>query len=932
MPHQYGSGNEFSTEMRYDTTTIPEFDKRPAFIHILLLNKTIRLFVVLGLASVVIPAFAYLFFFSKEIGHGTKRDIIGTCGHPTLYHIPCGYPSNLTQNECHLLGCCYTSLATCYHSLPSEHQYIIGSDWTTGEPAILTPYRPVTPYEKSALQEVRFDVSVTEDTGGRFRFLLSKMDASGQPPPSTMTSTKLETADLQVQVYSPTFFIEVKRKIDQEVIFSTARGPLVVTEEFVEWTLHLGADILFGLGRAYLEPGTKYLLLNNQNATAVPIIMGYSKYKHTKHHRPDVFTQLCIISDSKLKLFNGLMFNTPGLTEVEIVGSRLIIVRAQLGENFDIQFFPGPTPAMLYQQSKAVLQNQYTPPFWAYGVHVCDQSVRRNLTTVRQNLELLLNETIMFDSHCLHNDLFWISDTMSLDLDVESMLQLLRDAGKKFVPSLVLTVTYGGNPTFIDAREKGILLRHPGNQLAYQGRVRNRTAVYVDWRTSRSSNLTEWLDKQWEKVFNLEADGYVLEEASPRDERNSSLPRPKQLIYHPDQLNDTLKDLLPWNTLLSDSQQLVLSAHNLIGVHALDFVQKKIGDANAFVVSGAYDVYSRVAILPSNVSSSWIALRSEVDRCIGLSVVGVSFTGTPVCGNAPLGRGNVSEELCLRWYQFASLLPLFRVTADRTPNKFSNFGRRIMHAVIRKRYSLLEYTNTLLLEDAPYLRPMFYHYEEASNYTMDLWEQFMLGEALLVAPVLLPQMSQIAIYFPDTFYELWAGQQMPGNDVLQYAVVESDLPMFLRPGFIIPMRDIVEELVDLANGTTVPLTAELSRLKPLHLVGAFDCNVRRWKCSMSGRILFQPGFRLDFGVDLDERVVISVIANVTSPEEANQVACSEGASLNATIGSVQFYGHPNTTQPLTFDFEYDFCQQDSIRMEYANLYRKGPEDPFENLA
>ncbi|XP_040156395.1 lysosomal alpha-glucosidase-like [Anopheles arabiensis] len=906
---QYGSGNNFPPEMGYDTTAIPEFDKRPALIHILLLNKTIRLFVVLALASVVIPAFAYLFFFSKEIGHGGKRDIIGTCGHPTLYHIPCGYPSNLTQDECHLLGCCYTSLATCYHSLPSEHQYIIGSEWSVGEPAILSPYRPVTSYDKAALREVRFDVSVTEETGGRFRFLLSKINATQDAPMSSKVSLGLETADLQVQVYSPTFFIEVKRKIDQEVIFSTARGPLVVTEDFLEWTLHLGADILFGLGRAYLEPGSKYLLLNTQNSSTVPIVMGYN---------------------AKLKLFNGLMFNAPGLTEVEIVGSRLIIVRAQLGDSFDLQFLPGPTPSLLYGQAKAILQNQYTPPYWAYGVHVCDQSVKRNLTIVRRNLELLLNDTIMFDSHCLHNDMFWLSDTMVLDKDTESMLQLLRDAGKKFVPSLVLTVAYGGNPTFIDAREKAILLRHPGNQLAYQGRVRNRTAVYVDWRTSRSANLTDWLDAQWQRVLNLQADGYVLEEANPRDERNSTLPRVKQLIYQPDQLNDTLVDLLPWNTLLSDDSQLVLSQHNMIGVRALDAIQRKIDPSNTLVVTSAYDIHTRAANLPANISTSWISLRREVDRCIGLSIVGISFTGTPICGNAPLTNGSsVSEELCIRWYQFGSLLPLLRVAADRTPNQFTRFGQRIMHAALRRRFSLLEYLNTLLLlEDAPYLRPMFYHYEEAANYTMDLWEQFMLGEALLVAPVLLPQMTQIAIYFPETFYELWAGQQMPGNDVLQYAVVESDLPMFLRPGHLVPMRHVVEELVDLENGTAVPLTAELSRLKPLYLVGAFECNVRRWRCTMAGRVLFLPGFRLDFGVDLDERVTISVKAAVTSPE-AQQLACSDGATLNVTIGNVQLYGHPNTTQPLLFDLGYDFCAQPDKRVEYVNEHCKGPvEDPY----
>uniref|UniRef100_A0A182QAF1 P-type domain-containing protein n=1 Tax=Anopheles farauti TaxID=69004 RepID=A0A182QAF1_9DIPT len=902
QPRQYGSGTEYSTEMRYDTSTIPEFDKRPALIHILLLNKTIRLFVVLGLASVVIPAFAYLFFFSKEIGHGGKRDIIGTCGHPTLYHIPCGYPSNLTQSECHLLGCCYTSLATCYHSLPSEHQGIIGNDWKPGVPAILSPYRTVTPYGKASLPEVRLDVSVTEDDGGRFQFLLSKVNMSKE----VAASVSLETADLQVQVYSPTFFIEVKRKIDQEVIFSTARGPLVVTEDFIEWTLHLGADFLFGLGRAYLEPGTKYLLLNDQNTTAIPIVMGYN---------------------AKLKLFNGLIFNTPGLTEVEIVGSRLIIVRAQLGNVFDLQFLPGPTPTALYRQSKAILRNQYTPPYWAYGVHVCDQRANRNITTVRAQLEALLNDTIMFDSHCLHNDLFWLSDAMTIDKHIESMLQLLRNAGKKFVPSLVLTVGYGGNSAYIDAREKGILLRHPGNLLAYQGRVRNRTAVYVDWRTSeRSGNLTEWLEAQWQKVANLEADGYVLEEVSPRDERNSSLPLPRQLMYQPAQLNDTLVDLLPWDTLLSDSPTLVLAEHNLIGVSALEAIQKKLAPSGSLIVTGAYDIHSSAAVLPMNISASWISLRSEVDRTIGHSVVGISFTGTPICGNAPLGRANVSEELCIRWYQFGSLLPLFRVTADRTPNRFSRFGQRLMHATLRRRFALLEYMNTLILEDAPYLRPMFYHYEEAANYTMDLWEQFMIGEALLVAPVLLPQMTQIAIYFPDTFYELWGGQLMQGNDVLQYAVVESDLPMFIRPGYIIPMRDIVEELIELANGTTVPITAELSRLKPLHLVGAFECNVRHWKCSTMGRVVFQHGFRLDIIIELDDRVAISVIANVSTPETAQQLACSEAATLNVTIASAQLYGHPNSSEPQMYDIGYDFCLQNGKRIEYPNLHRKGPDD------
>ncbi|XP_058058834.1 lysosomal alpha-glucosidase-like [Anopheles bellator] len=906
VPKAPFGGNSTRTMIHYDAGVIPEFDKRPAFIHVLLLNKTIRLFVVLAVASVIVPVFAYLFFFSKEIGHGGQRDIIGTCGHPSLYHVPCG-STNLSLSECHRLGCCYTTIATCYHSLPSEHQLIIGSDWVVGAPAILTPLRSATPYKEPALQEVRFDVFVPVDGSGRFQFLLSKTNATV----ARDTSVKvLETADLQVQIYNPTFFLEVKRKVDQEVIFSTARGPLIVTENFIEWALHLGADILFGLGRAYLEPGTKYLLLNNHNSSAVPIVMGYN---------------------AKLKLFNGVIFNTPGLAEVEILGSRLIIVRAQLAESFDVQFLTGPTAAALLRQSKAILRNQYTPPYWAYGVHVCDRSPQRNLTVVRHDLEQLLNQTIMFDSHCLHNDQFWISDNMALDKDVESLRQLLRDAEKKFVPSLVLAVRYGGNPTFIDAREHGILLRARSTLLPYQGRLRNRTVVYIDWRTS-ATNLSTWFESQWQKIANLAADGYTLEEVNPRDDRNNTLPGPGQLVYHPEQLNGSLLEFVPWSTVLSDSVQLVLSQHNRLGVGALEAVQG-LAASNALLIAEAHDVYSRAALLPSNVSTSWIALRSEVDRIIGLSVVGISFTGTPVCGNGPLERPNVAEELCIRWYQFGSLLPLFRVSADRTPDRFSRYAQRLMHAALRRRFALLEMFHTLILEDTAYLRPMFYHYEESANFTLELWEQFMIGDALLVAPVLLPQMTQIAIYFPDTFYELWSGQEMPANDVLQYSVVDSDLPMFLRPGFILPVRDVVEEHTSVDGGrVSVPVSVERSRLKPITLIGAFTCNVRRWKCSSVGRVLFLPGFQLDFGVDLDEQIVVSVRAHVTAPETARQEACSSSATLNATITSLRLYGHPNYSQPLEYAVGYDFCQESTKRVELPNAHRKGPVDFYGNFS
>ncbi|KAL1380450.1 hypothetical protein pipiens_014191 [Culex pipiens pipiens] len=252
----------------------PEFDKRPAFIHVLLLNKTIRLFFVLGVAAIVIPAFAYLFFFSQEIGHAPRQLLTGTCGHPTLYHIQCGFP-NSTKEECHNLGCCYTSLSTCYHSLPSEHQYqSVQSEWRNG--TLLTPTRNQTPYHKPASPKIFIHLKVLNQS----RIQLT-LDTTANQPDTTSTDQPISTVnagDLQAKIYSPTFFVEVSNVTAGEIIFSSARGPLIVTENFFEWTLHLGVDSMFGLGEAVLEPGRKYLLFNSQNASAVPAVMGYSEY------------------------------------------------------------------------------------------------------------------------------------------------------------------------------------------------------------------------------------------------------------------------------------------------------------------------------------------------------------------------------------------------------------------------------------------------------------------------------------------------------------------------------------------------------------------------------------------------------------------------------------------------------------------------------
>lgn len=91
---------------------------------------------------------------------------------------------------------------------------------------------------------------------------------------------------------------------------------------------------------------------------------------------------------------------------------------------------------------------------------------------------------------------------------------------------------------------------------------------------------------------------------------------------------------------------------------------------------------------------------------------------------------------------------------------------------------------------------------------------------------------QNSIYFPDGFYELWGGQKMPGDVVIDYAVVETDLPLFIRSGCIIPLHE--SESSNLLS----------TRLEPIYFIIALRCNSR--ECRAIGSLNINRDLIFDF--------------------------------------------------------------------------------------
>jgi alpha-glucosidase len=193
-----------------------------------------------------------------------------------------------------------------------------------------------------------------------------------------------------------------------------------------------------------------------------------------------------------------------------------------------------------------------------------------------------------------------------------------------------------------------------------------------------------------------------------------------------------------------------------------------------------------------DISGSWATLRQTVQMVLGLSLSGVPYTGPDIGGFS----GHPSAELFVRWFQLGALLPFFRTHSSiETPRREPwTFGREmldLLRETLRLRYRLLPYYYTLAWQThqtgLPLLRPLFWS-DPTDPALWDCDDAFLLGDALLVAPVLDEGASErtIACFPPGAWYSFWDDQQQRGSTSATVAAPLGRLPLFVRGGHLLP--------------------------------------------------------------------------------------------------------------------------------------------------
>ncbi|OIJ92530.1 glycosyl hydrolase [Streptomyces sp. MUSC 14] len=194
-----------------------------------------------------------------------------------------------------------------------------------------------------------------------------------------------------------------------------------------------------------------------------------------------------------------------------------------------------------------------------------------------------------------------------------------------------------------------------------------------------------------------------------------------------------------------------------------------------------------------DLATGWPGLRASLSLVLGLGLCGVPYSGPDVGGF----DGSPSPELYLRWFQLGAYLPLFRTHAGLRAGRREpwEFGAEVLeHArvALLERRRLLPYWVTLAhlarRTGAPYVRPVWWGSPE-DRALRGCEDTFLLGDALLVAPVLDPGVKRRAVQLPrGRWYDTVTEEAYEGPGQVYVNAPLSRIPVLARAGAVIPVR------------------------------------------------------------------------------------------------------------------------------------------------
>jgi len=213
--------------------------------------------------------------------------------------------------------------------------------------------------------------------------------------------------------------------------------------------------------------------------------------------------------------------------------------------------------------------------------------------------------------------------------------------------------------------------------------------------------------------------------------------------------------------------------------------------------------------------ASWNGLAGSIIGGLSWGMSGVPFYSHDIGG---FYGGPPDNELYVRWLQAGVLGPFCRIhgIGPREPWYYGDEAEAIVKEWLAIRYRLLPYLERQVKEAAesglPVMRGMSLSYpNDRQSWAFEL--QYMLGDHLLVAPVVQPG-GHATVYLPEGgWFDFFTGERHAGGRTIDVQSPLNRIPVFVREGAV------------LAEGPAVQHTGELNsdnRIEKIRIFGMPD--------------------------------------------------------------------------------------------------------------
>ena len=484
----------------------------------------------------------------------------------------------------------------------------------------------------------------------------------------------------------------------------------------------------------------------------------------------------------------GLLVNHPGRVSFEIASTK--VTKAQFsitGESLEYFVIDGPSPKEVLARYTGLTGRPALPPVWSFGLWLSTSfTTRYDEATVNSFVDGMLERDIPLG--VFHFDCFWMRGLNWCDFvwdpetfpDPEGQLARLKQRG--------LHICVWINPyiaqrsaLFAEGRDRGYLLRRPDGSV-WQWDHWQPGMAFVDFTNPAA---VDWYRSHLRRLIDMGVDCFKTDfgERIPTD-----------VVWHDG----------------SDPERMHNYYTYLYNKTVFDLLQKEKGeDAIVFARSATVGGQQFPVHWGGDNESNYESMAESLRGGLSLGLSGFGFWSHDISGF----EGTASPDLYKRWCAFGLLSShsrLHGMESYRVPWNFDEEAVDVLRHFTKLKYRLMPYLYETAKQasqtGAPMLRAMFLEFPEDPGAAC-LDQQYMLGDALLVAPVFSAE-GEVDVYLPPgrwthllTDVEKTGGWHREVHDVFS-------LPLYVRENTLLAIGARDDTVAyDHADGVTFQLYA-----------------------------------------------------------------------------------------------------------------------------